>query len=55
MTTAAVLGLFRIVTTSDGHKQVSSIVGITQAGAQSVDSGGFLCLFCFFLGFCFTV
>ena len=40
----SVLGLFRIFTTSDGHKQVSSIVGITQAGAQSVDSGGFLWL-----------
>ena len=42
ITRESVLGLVRIVTTADGHRQVSSIVGITQVGAESVDSGGFL-------------
>ncbi|MGI9116512.1 MAG: M50 family metallopeptidase [Gaiellales bacterium] len=42
VTRESVTGLTRIVTTSDGHKQVSSIVGITAASEQSVQDGSFL-------------
>ena len=42
VTKESVKGLARIVTTSDGHKQVSSIVGITAASEESVRSGSFL-------------
>ncbi len=42
ITRESVAGLTRIVTTSDGHNQVSSVVGITQQGAQSVRNGSFL-------------
>jgi len=42
ITKESITGLSRIVTTSDGHKQVSSVVGITQQGAQSVQNGSFL-------------
>ena len=42
VTKESLSGLSRIVTTSDGHKQVSSIVGITATSEESVKSGSFL-------------
>ena len=42
VTKESLAGLTRIVTTSDGHKQVSSIVGITATSEESVKSGSFL-------------
>ena len=42
VTRESVAGLARIFTTADGHKQVSSIVGITAASEQSVQDGSFL-------------
>jgi regulator of sigma E protease len=42
VTKESVSGLTRIVTTSDGHNQVSSIVGITATSEESVKSGSFL-------------
>ncbi len=36
------IGIKNIVTTDDGHKQVSSIVGITAASESSVKTGSFL-------------
>ena len=42
VTKESLTGLTRIVTTSDGHKQVSSIVGITAASENSVQDGSFL-------------
>ncbi|MGI9187070.1 MAG: M50 family metallopeptidase, partial [Gaiellales bacterium] len=41
VTKESLTGLTRIVTTSDGHKQVSSIVGITATSEESVKSGSF--------------
>jgi regulator of sigma E protease len=42
VTKESLSGLSRIVTTSDGHQQVSSIVGITATSEESVKSGSFL-------------
>ncbi len=42
VTSASVAGLADIVTTREGHQQVSSIVGITAAAEDSVDQGSFL-------------
>ncbi len=42
VTRESLTGLARIVTTSEGHKQVSSIVGITATSEESVKSGSFL-------------
>ena len=42
VTKESLTGLARIVTTSEGHKQVSSIVGITATSEESVKSGSFL-------------
>ncbi len=39
---ASVVGLWSIVSTSDGHENVSSIVGITAASEDSVRQGSFL-------------
>lgn len=42
ITRESLVGLKNIVATSDGHEQVSSIVGITAASEESVRSGSFL-------------
>jgi len=42
VTRESVVGLTKIFTTSGGHKQVSSIVGITSVSEQSVKDGSFL-------------
>ncbi len=42
VTRESVVGLAKIFTTTEGHKQVSSIVGITSVSEQSVKQGSFL-------------
>ncbi len=42
VTRESVVGLAKIFTTTEGHKQVSSIVGITSVSEQSVKDGSFL-------------
>jgi len=42
VTRESLIGLKNIVATEDGHKQVSSIVGITAASEESVQQGSFL-------------
>ena len=42
ITRESLVGIKNIVATSDGHEQVSSIVGITAVSEQSVRTGSFL-------------